>query len=108
MSTKEQIEFRRCFGSAERMAFVERQPCVTPGCEHHPCENAHLGMGPHGTLGDATFIVAACPAHRKLLQGELGTEKFAALYQVDLAAEAIDLELRWQQHLNTGVDHASA
>ncbi len=102
MSTHEQVEFQRCFGSADRMAWVAAQPCIAPGCLATPCENAHLGMGPNGTVGDSTFIVPACPTHRKLLQGELGTEKFAALYHIDLAAEAIDLELRWRQHVASG------
>jgi len=29
----------------------------------------------------------------------IGSEKFEALYGVDLAVEAVDLELRWRQHL---------
>jgi hypothetical protein len=98
MSTREQLEFQRCFESLERMEWVSALPCVVPGCRATPCENAHIGMGPNRALGRSALIVPTCPTHRALLQGQLGTEKFAALYQVDLAAEAIDVELRWRQH----------
>jgi hypothetical protein len=99
VSTREQVEFQRCFGSADRMAWVRAQPCVVLGCPGSPCENVHIGMGPKQSLGDSTLIVPACAGHRALLQGALGTAKFAALYHLDLVAEAIDLELRWRQHL---------
>ena len=98
MSTHEQVEFQRCFGSADRMAWVRAQPCVVLGCPGSPCENVHIGMGSQRTLGESTLIVPACAGHRALLQGALGTAKFEALYHLELAAEAIDLELRWRQH----------
>lgn len=99
MSTSEQREFARVFGSRARMDFVEGSVCVVPVCAAGGCQNTHIGMGAGGSLADATCILPLCVAHRGLLL-ILGTEKFGDLYGINLAAEAIDLELRWQQHLS--------
>ncbi len=103
MSTAAQREFVRRFESAERIAWVEQQPCVVPSCTSVPCEGVHT----HRDASSA-FVVAACLLHRQLLTAEIGTFKFEALYHVDLGAEALDLELRWRQHVVNRDEDATA
>jgi hypothetical protein len=51
-------EFQRCYGSAERVAFVQGLSCV--GCGRTPCENAHSVTGGMGRKADAETIVPLC------------------------------------------------
>lgn len=92
-------EFERCFHSKARVEFTQRSPCIVPSCPQGPCHNAHIQNGGMSRKADYPFIVPACPQHHHVLDAELGRKKFEELYQVDLAAEAIDHELKWQQHL---------
>lgn len=64
-------------------------------------ENVHTQREADGRLAGSAFIVPMCAAHRALLTRGLGTKKFEALYQIDLAAEAIDTQLSWRQHVGT-------
>lgn len=91
-------EFKRCYHSQERVVFLQQLPCIVPGCVAAPCQNAHIHNGGMGRKADYTFTVPACAQHHHLLDNHLGRKKFEQLYHVDLAAEAIDTELRWQQH----------
>jgi hypothetical protein len=51
-------EFQRCYGSAERVAFVQGLSCV--GCGRTPCENAHSVTGGMGRKADAETIAPLC------------------------------------------------
>lgn len=96
---RQRERFAQAYGSPERAQWVTTQPCVVPGCRTQPCQNVHIQVAGMGLKAASTFIVPACLLHHDLLDNQLGRRKFEALYHVDLAAEAIDLELRWRQHV---------
>ena len=100
--TNEQLEAIRCFESVARIEWVRAQPCVVPACVRTPTENVHIQQRADRRLADSTFIVPMCAAHRQLLVAGLGTDKFEAIYDLDLALEAVDLEARWRLHGSAG------
>ncbi len=51
-------EFRRAFGSSERVIWIQQQPCVW--CGRTPSENAHTVTGGRGRREDAASIVPLC------------------------------------------------
>lgn len=92
-------QFAREYGSKERVEWVWVQPCIVPGCRVGPCLNSHIKVDGTGRKSASTFIVPLCVPHDDLMTRKLGKQTFQRIYKVDLAAEAIDTELRWQQHL---------
>lgn len=91
-------EFARCYGSPERVAFVQARPCVVPRCGASPCENAHVGTGGAGRKADADRVVPLCPAHHRELHRR-GARTFAVAHDLDLqlhAARADALWARWR------------
>jgi hypothetical protein len=97
--TNEQLESIRCYESVERMEWVSRRPCVVPGCSAPRSENVHIRREPDGRLTGSAFIVPLCARHRDLLVQQIGTRTFETVYRLDLGVEALDVELRWRQHL---------
>lgn len=95
---RRKAEFARTYESQARVVWVQQQPCLVPGCPRTPCHNAHIQTGGMGRKASSTFVVPACDQHHELLDNQLGRRKFEALYKIDLAAEAIDTELRWRQY----------
>lgn len=55
-------DYARIYGSRERVAWVQAQPCIA--CNRIPSENAHTRSGGTGRKADYTQIVPLCrPCH---------------------------------------------
>ena len=76
-------EFRRAYGSRERVRAVQAMPCVV--CGALPSENAHVRS--RGAGGGAADIVPLCMAHHRE-QHDVGIATFQERHSIDLAAEA--------------------
>ena len=76
-------EFRRAYGSRERVHAIQAMPCVV--CGALPSQNAHVRS--RGAGGGAADIVPMCMAHHRE-QHDAGIETFEARYSINLAAEA--------------------
>lgn len=92
-------EFARCYHSKERVAWVQRQPCVV--CTLSPCDNAHIRTGGTGRKAGYRQIVPLCSpfydedgCHRYL--HAIGRASFERTYGIDLVAAAAETERRWQ------------
>jgi hypothetical protein len=51
-------DYARIYGSRERVAWVQAQPCIA--CNRIPSENAHIRSGGTGRKADYTQIVPLC------------------------------------------------
>lgn len=89
-------EWRRAFGSVERVNFVAGRPCVA--CEYgRNCENHHIQNGGKSRKADARFIVPLCwVCHREY--HDIGRPAFEAYYEIDLDVCAAETEAAWQAH----------
>ena len=87
--------FERCYGSAERAAFVQRLPSVVSGTG--PCENVHVRGGGASYKADAKWIVPMTKAeHAELHQiGKRTFEQKYALHLDELAEETDAAYHRW-------------
>ena len=96
-------EFTRCYGSEERVAWVQALPCVVEGCRRAPCDNSHITGGGMGRKADADQIVPLCRVHHKRLdEHPEGREGFEGECYVDLAALALDTERCWRRYAGNG------
>lgn len=95
---REAREFQRCFGSPERVAFVQALPSVVSG--KGPCVCAHVRGGGASRRGDARWTVPLTDAeHQEMHRGQAS---FAMRYGLDLAALAEETERSWVAHTSTG------
>lgn len=93
---KKAEKFAREYGSAERVDWVRRQPCVA--CGHGPSENAHVRTGGMGRKADACWVAPICtPCHATLHR--IGAKSFEAAHQIDLDHEAAITDARWAVHV---------
>ena len=83
--------FAEDFGSLERVAWLQAQPCAI--CGRTPSECAHVRS--RGAGGRAADILPLCSAHHHE-QHVIGRRSFEALHGVSLRALADATEQRWQ------------
>lgn len=88
-------EFIRCYGSEERVLFVQSLACVVPGCQRRPSDNCHWLNGGMGRKGPADSIFPACRQHHRE-EHSIGTVSFEQKYGLDLAEEARITEAKWR------------
>lgn len=101
--TRKAAEFTRCYGSEERVEWVQTLPCIVPGCTQ-PSENMHIEGDGAGRKADANKVVPCCCGHhrtRKDSLHNLGREAFEGEHLVDLAALALDTERCWRRYAGT-------
>jgi hypothetical protein len=94
--TQQNANWMRVFGSAERVAWIGRQPCVSchrDGSDDHPNHNHHTRSGGMGRKADACWIVPLCFGCHK-------QEHDNRLARLDLPLLALSIERRWQEHLS--------
>lgn len=88
-------EWKRAYGSKERVAFVASLPCLVDGCTATPCENAHTrGEGASRKAGFA-LIVPLCHNHHAELH-TFGRITFESKHAIDLDYCAGQIERIWQ------------
>ena len=85
--------FARAYGSPERVAWMQAQPCLV--CGQGGCENAHVGTGGMGRKSDACQIVPLCHRHHAELHAE-GRQTFEGHHRIDLAHWAAVVDARWE------------
>lgn len=91
-------EFARCYGSAERVAFVRSLPCVVCGAmSFGASQNAHVETDGMGRKADARRIVPLCAPHHRSLHAR-GILAFQDRYGVDLYVAAAATDAAWQRH----------
>lgn len=90
-------EFRRIYGSRERVKWVKTLDCLAEGpyCDG-PIHGHHVITGGTGRKADAKFIVPLCEGHHRELHSE-GRHTFEADYRVNLIASAADVSAAWIQ-----------
>ena len=94
--------FKRCYGSRERVAFVKALGCAVCGWDtkearpgqRHSIENAHTRSGGASRKADADTIIPLCWTHHDEYDG--GKKTFAAKYDFDPIARAVEVESAWQ------------
>lgn len=87
-------EFRRIYGSEERVEWVKAQPCATCGSSVE-CVNSHVKNGGMRRKADYVWIIPQChTCHVRL--GQHGKSAFLGM---DFEGLAIETEHRYQQHL---------
>lgn len=87
--------FARAYGSPERVAWVQSQPCWV--CAGTPSENAHCRTGGMGRKADARYILPLCHHHHNLLH-RMGQDSFEESYNMDLEYGASITDARWAQY----------
>ena len=97
---RQEREFLRCYGSEERVEWVNSFGCVICGTHMTRRENVHVRGGGAGRKADARFIVPMCRPHHRELHRE-GVDTFSASYSIDLEATADQFEARWQAYSGT-------
>ncbi len=92
-------EFRRCYHSKERVAFVKSLPCILAmgfdGLCELPIDNVHIVTGGVGRKADYRFIVPACRKVHRILH-TIGRATFERRYSVNLDQLAAKTEAAWQ------------
>jgi hypothetical protein len=102
-------EWRRAYGSVERVEFVKGLPCVACGIVGYS-DNAHVESGGTARKADADKIAPLCgrAVEEAFLDRvgchtafhALGREWIEARYSLDLQQCAAETEAAWQAHLN--------
>ena len=92
-AAKERETFARVYGSAERVAWMRRQPCLV--CSGLPSENAHTRSGGTGRKGGADSIVPLCHLHHSLLHSS-GHKTFCEIHKINLIRCASLVANRYQ------------
>lgn len=93
-------EWLRIFGGEERIQWMHWQPSVVSG--RVPCVNAHTANGGKSRkAGYQTIVPLTYVEHQELHQH--GVDTFGLKYGVDLVAEAVKINDRWEQYLRTSV-----
>lgn len=99
-------EFKRAYGSKERVEFVQALPCV--GCTRRFAGlsvNHHIETGGAGRKADATLIVpVCCECHDEIHQH--GRAYYELKHGVELGVQAALTEQAWQAHLAPDPDDA--
>lgn len=96
-SAKQTANWRRAFGSVERVEFVKALPSVASG--KGPCVNAHVRTGGTSRKADACWIVPLTDYEHRHELHQHGARWFEAKYSVDLEACAVATEAAWLTHL---------
>lgn len=82
-------EFRRIYGSRERVKAIKAMPCTVPHCARTPCDNAHLTNGGTGRKADWDTIAPLCRHHHNELDAMQGSvTAFDTIHGTDLWATA--------------------
>ena len=89
-------EFARCYGSTERVAWVQSLRCAC-GCGGTPCENAHAVGGGASRKADAdTILPLTHRCHQKV--HDKGWSAIG-LNQGEALAIAKQVQRMWERHL---------
>jgi hypothetical protein len=88
-------EWKRVYGSEERVLWVRRQPCVF--CHEGPCDNAHITNGGLGRKADYKYIVPACHRCHTELDHGIGKKGMERKYNVSLGELARRTNERWEK-----------
>lgn len=91
-------EFARCYGSAERIAFVKARGCVVRILCQGPIDVAHVGNGGAGRKANASSTVGLCRRHHEQSHA-IGVRSFEQAHGLDLAALAAETHQRWLAHI---------
>ena len=92
-AAKERETFARVYGSAERVAWMRRQPCLV--CSGLPSENAHTRSGGTGRKGDADSIVPLCHYHHAQLH-RVGVKSFQTDHAINFFVAALRVDARYE------------
>lgn len=84
--------FVRCFGSDERVEWIQGQGCCV--CGTRPSENAHAIGGGAGRRADAASVVPLCQAHHRELH-RAGAETFRRHHLIELETIAGEFDKLW-------------
>ncbi len=101
-------EFARCYGSRERVSWINEHPCLLSGAfffdasggKYRGCcagktENAHIKGGGGSRKADAQFIVPLCQSHHTTSDSSLHYLQpllFERMWRVNLADEAAKIK----------------
>lgn len=88
-------EWKRVYGSEERVEWISRQPSVVSG--KTPCQNAHIKSGGMGRKADSCWIVALTAEEHAEIHNQ-GIRSFEAKYGIDLTAAAVATEMKWRAY----------
>lgn len=86
-------EFARCFGSAERVAFVQALPSCVSGLG--PCENCHIEGDGAGRRAHYSKIVPLTHIEHLRIHS-MGRRTFEEFYAANLTELAEETERAWQ------------
>ena len=93
-------EFARCYGSKERVEWVQAQRCSVPGCHRAPCDNAHVvrdGSEGMSRRGGYRCVAPLCRFHHGVLDTHPdGPRAFEHTYSIDLMTAAAMTHARWR------------
>lgn len=88
-------EWLRIYGGEERITWVQQQPSVASG--KYPCVNAHTANGGKSRkAGYQTIVPLTWAEHQELHC--IGVDTFGLKYNVDLVAEAVKINERWERY----------
>jgi hypothetical protein len=91
-SARRSREWKRAYGSVERVAFVKGLECVVGFTCWGKMENAHTETGGKGRKGDAESIVPLCKWHHHMIH-QHGMSFYGS---IDWRAAAAKTHARWQ------------
>lgn len=98
---RKEAEFRRCYGSEERVEWIASFGCIICGRGAGRNDNVHVRGGGAGRKADARFIVPMDRPHHDELH-RVGVETFEASYSVSLEETAERFEELWQAFRGNG------
>lgn len=92
-------EWKRVFGSPERVRWVQSQDCLF--CGATPCDNAHVTNGGMGRKAGYEYIIPACTKNRDGCHWEMdhgmGKKAMERKYGLNLREEARRIEELWEE-----------
>lgn len=97
-------EFKRVYGSAERVAWIKTLPCV--GCRNTSHDGHHIAGDGIGRKEHHSLIVPVCRTCHQYIHNH-GARAFESMYRVSLATAAEQTAKAWYQ-LETGLPWHSA
>ena len=87
-------EWKRVYGSKERVQWIARQRCVF--CGDGPCENAHVTNGGMGRKAGYAWIIPACHRCHTELDHGIGKRAMERKYDCNLRELAGRTDERWE------------
>lgn len=97
-------EWKRVYGSHERVQWVKSRPCDVCGKKptwRYPSDNAHVTNGGMGRKADARWIISACTGpggcHHEMDHG-IGKRALERKFDKNLKELARKVDREWQEH----------